>query len=155
MRGLAFDLDELRHVCHRVEDDDEFMRKLKRQEGLFACWKLDEIEREVCDPRFEIVWEIDAGAPEHLSVKFGRRKFVRRVGSDPLLRIEAVLGRERQHVDAVEVAIVTMLDQLLDLVDGLWIGRLPQSGYKRCLSHEGGPLGGRSRWLFERSPPES
>ena len=60
--------------------------------------------------------------------------------SDHLLRIEAVLGRERQHVDAVEVAIVTMLDQLLDLVDGLWIGRLPQSGYKRCLSHECGPL---------------
>jgi hypothetical protein len=37
--------------------------------------------------------------------------------SDHLLRIEAVRGRERQHVDAVEVAIVTMLDQLLDLVD--------------------------------------
>ena len=37
-------------------------------------------------------------------------------GSDRLLWVEAVFGRERQGVDAVEVAIRRVLDQVLDLV---------------------------------------
>jgi hypothetical protein len=48
--------------------------------------------------------------------------------SDDLLRLEAVLSRERQGVDAVEIAIGSMPDQLLDSIYGLWIGGLPQSG---------------------------
>jgi len=39
-----------------------------------------------------------------------------------------VLGPERKDVDAVKIAIGSTLDQLLDPVYGLRIGRLPQSG---------------------------
>ena len=37
-------------------------------------------------------------------------------GSNRLLSVEAVFGRERPGVDAVEVAIRRVLDQVLDLV---------------------------------------
>ena len=46
-------------------------------------------------------------------------------GNHPLL-VESGTRREIQHVDPVEVAILALLDQLLDGIGHLRIGGLPQ-----------------------------
>ena len=43
-RRLALDVDELRSVRYRIEDDDEIIRQLHRQHRLFAGRQLDRIE---------------------------------------------------------------------------------------------------------------
>ena len=43
-RRLALDVDELRRMRHRIEDDDELGRQLQRQERLLAGRQLDRVE---------------------------------------------------------------------------------------------------------------
>src|SRR6478609_4425830 len=69
---LAVHLDELRRVRHRVEDDHELGRKLKRQECLLAWFKLDHLQNRAGKPVLHVFGQLHAGTEEDLSVVFER-----------------------------------------------------------------------------------
>ncbi len=63
-RRLALHVDELRRMGDRLEDDDEFGRKLDRQHTLLAGRKLDMVDDELVDQRVVALFrQIDARTP--------------------------------------------------------------------------------------------
>ncbi|MCY1515787.1 hypothetical protein D9M68_503890 [compost metagenome] len=80
---LALDVDELRGMGHRLEDDDEFRRHLQRDDRLFAGRQFERLDHEIVDLGLVVVLgQIYAGAPVDLAEIFERRQLVRVVGLD-------------------------------------------------------------------------
>jgi len=76
VRRLAFDVEELGGVRHRIEDDHKIRRQLQRKLRLPAGRKLDRIKRDLLDQSIEVIWKIDRRAPEYLAKILRERKLV-------------------------------------------------------------------------------
>ena len=119
MRRLALDVNELGAVRHRIEDNDELLRQLHRQHGLFARRKLDRIDRELGQAVAQRLRQIDAGAPENLPVIFDFRQRVGTVRGDAA---NARAHRERDLDHLVERRLIAGGAQpaiVLVAIDGL------------------------------------
>src|SRR4051812_44976779 len=82
-RWLALDINELRRVGDRVEDDHELRGQLKRQDRLISGRQLDRIEYNVVHQLLEVRGQIDARAPEYLAAILGHGQTVGVVRLDP------------------------------------------------------------------------
>ena len=58
-RRLALDVEELRCMRHRVEEDREFRRQMQRKLGLLTRRELDRVERHFRDQPIEVVRKIN------------------------------------------------------------------------------------------------
>jgi hypothetical protein len=83
VRRLAFDVEELDGVRHRIEDDHKIRRQLQRKLRLPAGRKLDRIKRDFLDQPIEVIWKIDRRAPEYLAKILRERKLVGIMRRDP------------------------------------------------------------------------
>ncbi len=101
---FALDVEKLGPVRHRVDQDHEFRRQLQRQQRLSARRQLDRFEEDILEQFLEIIRDIDARAPEHLTEILAERQFVRVVRRDPA---HPATDRERHFDDLVEGRRVT------------------------------------------------
>ena len=76
VRRLAFDIEELGGVRHRIEDNHKIRRQLQRKLRLPAGRKLDCIKRDLLNQPIEVIWKIDRRAPEYLAKILRERKLV-------------------------------------------------------------------------------
>src|SRR3546814_14121611 len=80
LRRLAFHVEELRGVGDRLENDDEALGKLQRNDGLLAGGQLERFENELLHKRLHLfLRQVDAGAPVDLT---DVRSEKRRVGKE-------------------------------------------------------------------------
>ncbi len=82
-----------------IEDDHECRRQLQRDERLFAGRQLDQFEDDFLDQLLEIVRDIDARTPEHLTKILVEWQFVGVVRRDPA---DPPVDRKRHLDDLVE-----------------------------------------------------
>ena len=83
-RRLALDVDELRRMGDRLENDDELGRKLDRQCAFFARRKLQMVDDEIVHDRLvALLRQVDARTPVHLAEIFLQRQFVGIMRGDP------------------------------------------------------------------------
>ena len=83
-RRLAFHVDEMRGVRHRLEHDHELGRQLQRHQRLLAGRQLDRIDRDLLEHLFQSgLRQVDARAPEYLAEIFPDRQRMRIVRRDP------------------------------------------------------------------------
>ena len=81
---LALDVDEMREMRHRLEQDDEVGRQRQRQLRLLARADLHRVDGELLHLLDEVLLgQIDAGAPEDLPEVFPHRQQMRIVRRDP------------------------------------------------------------------------
>src|SRR3546814_12361148 len=83
LRRLAFHVEELRGVGDRLENDDEALGKLQRNDGLLAGGQLERFEHELLHKRLQLfLRQVDAGAPVALTEVPRRGQLVRAEGGD-------------------------------------------------------------------------
>ena len=81
---LALDVDEMRRMRHRLENDLERGRQLHRDLAFLARAQLDRIDRYLIQYCFETGFgQVDSRAPEGLAEVFQQRQRVRIVGRNP------------------------------------------------------------------------
>jgi hypothetical protein len=67
----------------RLEHDHELLRQLQRQRGPLARRQLDRIQHDFGEDIIDLLRQVDAGAPEDLSLIFPNRQRMWIVGCDP------------------------------------------------------------------------